>query len=35
LLYQNDGGHPHVEDRTIASFYEIFINQHGKRARRG
>jgi hypothetical protein len=33
LLYQNDGGHPHVEDRTIASFYEIFIGEHGKRAR--
>jgi hypothetical protein len=35
LLYQNDGGHPHVEDRTIASFYEFFIGQHDKRARRG
>jgi hypothetical protein len=35
LLYQNDGGHPHFEDRTIASFYEIFIDQHGKRARHG
>ena len=34
LLYQNDGGHPHVEDRTIASFYEIFLGQHGKRERR-
>jgi len=33
LLYQNDGGHPHVEDRTIASFYELFIGQHGKRSR--
>ena len=34
LLYQNDGGHPHVEDRTIASFYELFVEQHAKRARR-
>ena len=33
LLYQNDGGHPHVEDRTIASFYEIFIAQHSNRVR--
>jgi hypothetical protein len=35
LLYQNDGGHPKVEDRTIASFYNFFMEQYGKRARGG
>jgi len=34
LLYQNEGGHPYLEDRTIASFYEIFIAQHSRRLRR-
>jgi len=34
LLYRNDGGHPRLEDRTIASFYEIFLAQHGQRLRR-
>ena len=33
LLYQNDGGHPNVEDRTIASFYDFFMEQYNKRAR--
>lgn len=34
LLYQSGNGHPHVEDRTIASFYEIFVDQYGRRLRR-
>jgi hypothetical protein len=33
LLYQTTGGYPHLEDRTIASFYEFFIELHSKRAR--
>lgn len=33
LLYQNGDGHPLVEDRTIASFYEIFVDRYGQRAR--
>ena len=35
ILYQNESGHPDVEDRTIASFYNFFIEQYGKRARSG
>lgn len=34
LLYQTSGGYPEVEDRTIVSFYQTFIELHGKRARR-
>ena len=33
LLYQNNNGHPHMEDRTIASFFNVFIEMHGKRSR--
>jgi hypothetical protein len=33
LLYQTSGGYPEVEDRTIVSFYQTFIELHGKRAR--
>ncbi|MDH3444746.1 MAG: hypothetical protein OEN50_12525 [Deltaproteobacteria bacterium] len=33
LLYHISGGHPQVEDRTIASFYKTFIEMHGKRSR--
>jgi hypothetical protein len=33
LLYQNNNGHPHMEDRTIASFFKVFIEMHGKRSR--
>jgi hypothetical protein len=35
LLYQNESGHPDVEDRTIASFYNFFVEQYGKRSRQG
>jgi hypothetical protein len=33
LMYQGTGGHPIVEDRTIASFYKIFTQMHGRRSR--
>ena len=33
LLYQNNNGHPHMEDRTIASFFNVFIEMHGRRSR--
>ena len=33
LLYQNNHGHPHMEDRTIASFFNVFVESHGKRSR--
>ncbi len=33
LLYQNNNGHPHMEDRTIASFFNVFLEMHGKRGR--
>jgi hypothetical protein len=33
LLYHRTRGYPEVEDRTIVSFYETFIELHGKRAR--
>jgi hypothetical protein len=33
LMYQRSGGYPEVEDRTIVSFYETFMELHGKRAR--
>src|SRR5215510_13630595 len=31
LLYQNNDGHPHMEDRTVASFFNLFIELHGRR----
>ena len=33
LMYQTTGGHPLVEDRTIASFYKIFTELHARRSR--
>jgi hypothetical protein len=33
LLYQNNHGHPRMEDRTIASFFNVFIEMHGRRNR--
>jgi hypothetical protein len=35
LLYQNNNGHPQMEDRTIASFFNVFTEMHGKRSRFG
>jgi hypothetical protein len=34
LLYQNQNGHPNVEERSIASFYSLFIDLYGKRGHR-
>jgi hypothetical protein len=31
LLYQNENGHPNMEERSIASFYNLFVTLHGKR----
>ena len=31
LLYQNEKGHPNMEERSIASFYNLFVSLHGKR----
>jgi hypothetical protein len=33
LLYRNNRGHPHMEDRTIASFFNLFVEMHGRRNR--
>jgi hypothetical protein len=33
LFYQRSGDYPEVEDRTIVSFYETFIELHGRRGR--
>jgi hypothetical protein len=33
LLYQRTDGHPQMEDRTIASFFNVFIEMHAKRSR--
>ncbi|HXV83076.1 MAG TPA: hypothetical protein VEG60_24710 [Candidatus Binatia bacterium] len=33
LLYQNNHGHPHLEDRTIASFFNLFVEMHRRRSR--
>ncbi len=31
LLYRNREGHPAVEERSIASFYDFFLKLHGRR----
>ena len=31
ILYQNQHGHPDVEERSIASFYNLFIDLYGRR----
>jgi hypothetical protein len=33
LLYQDKNGHPNLEERPIASFYNLFLTLHGKRRR--
>ena len=35
ILYHNQYGHPDVEERSIASFYNLFIELHGKRQHNG
>lgn len=34
LLYRRENGHPNMEERTIASFYELFLALHRGRNRR-
>jgi hypothetical protein len=31
LLYQNENGHPNMEERSVASFYNLFVALHGRR----
>lgn len=31
LLYRNKDGHPNMEERSLASFYDLFIALHGRR----
>jgi hypothetical protein len=33
ILSQNRAGHPEFEDRTIASFYNLFVRLHAKRGK--
>ncbi|MEX0802337.1 MAG: hypothetical protein WD688_03315 [Candidatus Binatia bacterium] len=33
LLYQNKDGHPNMEERSVASFYNLFVTLHGKRSK--
>jgi len=33
ILYNNKDGHPNVEERAVASFYDLFIRLHGNRRR--
>jgi len=33
LLYRDKHGHPDYEERSIASFYNLFIDLHGKRGK--
>jgi hypothetical protein len=35
LLYENRQGHPRVEERSIASFYNLFCDLYGKRGKTG
>ena len=34
ILSRNQAGHPEYEERTIASFYELFLRLHGDRGKR-
>jgi hypothetical protein len=31
LLYHNENGHPNMEERSIASFYNLFVTLHANR----
>jgi hypothetical protein len=35
ILYHNKNGHPDFEERTIASFYDLFVDLYGMRGRSG
>jgi hypothetical protein len=32
ILSQNQAGHPEFEERSVASFYELFVRLHGRRS---
>ncbi len=34
ILSRNRAGHPEYEERTIASFYDLFLRLHGQRSKR-
>jgi hypothetical protein len=34
LLYKTRDGHPNMEERSVASFYNFFVNLHGRRNKR-
>ena len=31
LLYKTRDGHPNIEERSVASFYNLFVDLHGRR----
>jgi hypothetical protein len=33
ILWHNQAGHPEYEERTIASFYDLFLRLHGQRGK--
>jgi hypothetical protein len=33
LLSHNRDGHPEMEERSIASFYDLFLRSHNKRGK--
>ncbi|HSK31599.1 MAG TPA: hypothetical protein VLA17_16680 [Candidatus Limnocylindria bacterium] len=35
LLCQSQAGHPEFEERSIASFYDLFVQMHGRRGKTG
>lgn len=35
ILSQNQAGHPEFEERSIASFYDLFVRLHGRRGKAG
>lgn len=34
ILSRNPSGHPEYEERTVASFYDLFLRLHGERGKR-
>jgi len=34
MLYEDNEGHPKLEERTVASFYNLFVALHGQRGKR-
>jgi hypothetical protein len=34
LLYKTRDGHPNMEERSVASFYNLFVDLHGRRNKR-